>query len=166
MTDEMADDDAPPVPAKKKRGMVFLLLIIGLPLLLIGGAAGAYFAGLFDSMLGGKAASETAASKPKETVFYDLPDMLVNLNTGGKKTSFLKIGVSLQIEAKTDEPKIVAVQPRIIDTFQSYLRELRPEDLRGSAGLYRLREELLIRVSAAAAPIKVDDVLFKEMLVQ
>jgi flagellar protein FliL len=56
--------------------------------------------------------------------------------------------------------------PRIIDNFQVYLRELRVEDLRGSGGIYRLREELLTRVNAATAPAKVVDVLFKEMLVQ
>jgi flagellar FliL protein len=56
--------------------------------------------------------------------------------------------------------------PRIMDNFQVYLRELRIEDLKGSAGMYRLREELLVRVNAAAAPAKVRDVLFKEMLVQ
>ena len=56
--------------------------------------------------------------------------------------------------------------PRIVDNFQVYLRELRLEDLRGSAGLYRLREELLSRVNIAAQPAQVNDVLFKEMLVQ
>jgi len=56
--------------------------------------------------------------------------------------------------------------PRIIDNFQVYLRELRLEDLRGSAGMYRLREELLTRVVAAAQPVRVKDVLFKEMLIQ
>ena len=55
---------------------------------------------------------------------------------------------------------------KIIDNFQTYLRELRIEDLRGSAGMYRLREELFVRVNAAAAPVKVKDVLFREMLVQ
>ena len=56
--------------------------------------------------------------------------------------------------------------PRVIDNFQTYLRELRIDDLKGSAGMYRLREELLVRVNAAAAPAKITDVLFKEMLVQ
>jgi flagellar protein FliL len=58
------------------------------------------------------------------------------------------------------------VLPRIIDNFQVYLRELRVEDLKGSGGMYRLREELLLRVNAAVAPAKINDVLFKEMLVQ
>ena len=54
----------------------------------------------------------------------------------------------------------------IRDSFQTYLRELRLDDLRGSAGMYRLREELLTRINVAVQPSKVSAVLFKEMLVQ
>jgi flagellar protein FliL len=102
---------------------------------------------------------------PKPLVFFDLPDFLVNLNSSGKKSNFLKLTVSLQIEKPEDQARLQAVLPRIIDNCQIFLRELRVEDLRGSGGLYRLREELLARVNAVA-PVKVDDVLFKEMLVQ
>ena len=89
----------------------------------------------------------------------------MNLNTGGRKSTFLKIRISLELQ-KADIPKVESIMPRIVDNFQTYLRELRIDDLKGSAGMYRLREELLIRVSAAAAPTKIKDVLFKEMLVQ
>ena len=58
------------------------------------------------------------------------------------------------------------LMPRVIDHFQVYLRELRVDDLHGSAGVYRLKEELLRRVSAAAHPVEVRDVLFKDMLIQ
>jgi flagellar protein FliL len=56
--------------------------------------------------------------------------------------------------------------PRVIDTLITYMRELRPDDLRGSAGLVRLREELLARIKVSAAPARVNDVLFREILVQ
>ena len=32
--------------------------------------------------------------------------------------------------------------------------------------MYRLREELLARIRAAVAPVRVRDILFKEMLIQ
>jgi len=99
-------------------------------------------------------------------VYYELPELLVNLNTDERKSSFLKIRISLEIEVPEDIPRIEQIMPRIVDNFQVYLRELRIEDLQGAAGMYRLREELLTRVSAAAAPIKVKDVLFREMLIQ
>jgi flagellar FliL protein len=92
--------------------------------------------------------------------------MLVNLNTNGRKASYLKLTISLQLDNKLDEPKIDAALPRILDTCQVYMRELRFEDLKGSAGLYRLREELLMRISQVLAPVKIDDVLFKEMVIQ
>ena len=107
-----------------------------------------------------------AKPAPRQTVFFDMPDLIVNLNTGTgtqRRTNFLKISVSLELENPADIPKIQAVMPRIVDNMQSYLRELRAEDLKGSAGLFRLREELLARVNAAAQPAKVNDVLFQEI---
>ena len=101
-----------------------------------------------------------------DAVFYEVPEILVNLNTGARKSTFLKIRVSLEVEKQSDIERIKRMMPRIVDNFQVYLRELRVEDLKGSAGMYRLREEMLVRVSAAVAPAKINDVLFKEMLVQ
>jgi len=56
--------------------------------------------------------------------------------------------------------------PRILDLFTTCLREMRPEELRGSAGTHRLREELIARANLAAPPARVTDVLFVEMLLQ
>ena len=58
------------------------------------------------------------------------------------------------------------VMPRVVDAFQVHLRELRVTDLEGSAGLYRLRDELTKRVNLAVAPNKINAVLFKEIIVQ
>ena len=156
-----------------KSGRKRLLIVIAAVLVLIlGGAAAAYFTGLLQpviDMLGGKDAPVEDPNAPAvsgDAVFYDLAEMLVNINTGGRKSVYLKIRVSLELENTDDIVHIEAVMPRIIDNFQVYLRELRIEDLKGSAGMYRLREELLKRVNVAVAPAKVNDVLFKEMLVQ
>lgn len=169
MADEAIDDG---LAGNRRRGSKRLIILVLLAvLLMVGTAAGLYFSGIASTLLGrGEDKAETKAEAPpppKVAVFYDdLPDMLVNLNTGNRKSSFLKLHVSLQIENEEDKAKIKLVQARIVDTFQTYLRELRLEDLKGSAGLYRLREELLMRVNAAVAPVRVDDVLFTEMLVQ
>ncbi|OKH89031.1 flagellar basal body-associated FliL family protein [Thalassospira sp. TSL5-1] len=164
-----------------KRGSKKLLIVIVLlVLLLIGGAAAAYFTGLLqpviDMVTGGSSQTteETASDKsieqapgvPENVGFVDLPEILVNLNAGSGKQSYLKIRVSLEVADQTMVPEVEQMMPRIVDNFQVYLRELRPEDLAGSEGMFRLREELLIRVSAAAKPAKINDVLFKEMLVQ
>jgi flagellar FliL protein len=158
--EEGAEGGAPKSSKKK-----LIILIVGPLLLLLMVAGGLFFTGI----IGGGARHEAQEEKkeaPKQTVFFDLPDLLVNINSGAKKASFLKMSISLEIDSAMDVPKVQAVMPRIIDNFQVYLRELRIEDLKGSSGLYRLREELLLRVNAAAAPAKINDVLFKEMLVQ
>ena len=154
--------------SKKKK----LIIIVAILLLVVGGAAAAFFTGLLEPVIamisGGKEGPKTADGKTVASlgVFHDLPEILVNLNTSGNKSRFLKMKVSLEIGSEADGAIIDAVKDRVMDNFQVYLRELRIEDLEGSAGLYRLREELLRRVRAAAAPAHIKDVLFKEMLVQ
>ena len=173
MATATANEEIEAVPAEgeaKGRGKSKLMIIVGsvVALLLVAGT-GLYFTCMLDSLMGKKKEAPAAveAPPPKPLVFFDLPDFLVNLNSGGaKKASFLKLSVSLELEKQEDTARLQAVMPRIVDNFQIYLRELRIDDLRGSGGIYRLREELLARVNAAVAPVKVNDVLFKEMLVQ
>ena len=185
ISDELddAEDGEESEGGSKKSGGKRKLLMIVLPILLLGGGgAGVFFSGLADSLLGkdknievaGDHGAEAAAAQGDESghgsergnVYFELPQMLVNLSSSGRRTSFLKIVVSLELTSEEDKARLESALPRIIDNFQVYLRELRVEDLRGSAGLYRLREELLFRVNAAVSPARVTDVLFKEMLVQ
>jgi flagellar FliL protein len=173
MTDQALDEDLPasetgeeqePAPRFSRKKLI-MFGAAGLGLLLVSGG-GLYAVGALDRFTGHKEVAAEPPAPPKPAVFFDLPDLLVNLNAAGRKASFLKLSVSLELEKQEDVARLQAVMPRIIDNFQVYLRELRIEDLRGSGGIYRLREELLSRVNAAAAPAHVSDVLFKEMLVQ
>ena len=166
---EAASTDGEAEGGKKKPSKKTLIIIAlaGL-LVLVAGTVGTLFVlGAFGHKATPEetAAAEEAALKGK-TVYVALGDLLVNLSGEGKHPNFLKIKVSLELADPKDQPMIEAIKPRIIDNFQVYLRELRIEDLRGSAGLYRLREELLLRVTEAAQPVRVRDVLFQEMLVQ
>ena len=100
-------------------------------------------------------------------MFVDLPEVLVNLsNTGTDRTQYLKVKIVLELPDQIMIAQIQPVMPRVMDAFQTYLRELRPSDLDGSAGLYRLKEELTRRVNASIAPGKINAVLFKEIVVQ
>jgi flagellar FliL protein len=118
-------------------------------------------------LLGHGHKAEVAAQPAKPAVFLDMPEVLVNLNnTGSDRTQYLKVKVVLEVPDQKLTEEIAPVMPRIMDTFQTYLRELRPTDLDGSAGLYRLKEELTRRVNIAIAPNKVNAVLFKEIVVQ
>ena len=103
----------------------------------------------------------------KPPIFVDMPDVLVNLSSsGGDRTQYLKVKIVLELPDEAMSAQIQPIMPRLMDTFQTYLRELRPTDLDGSAGLYRLKEELTRRVNAAIAPNRINAVLFKEIVVQ
>jgi flagellar FliL protein len=136
-------------------------------LLAIGG--GAYF--FFFS--GSDKPTELAAGAPPplpptppNVTFYDVPDILVNIQGADAAPAYLKLSVSLELDGPEEEAGLKALMPRIVDQFQGYLRELRMDDLKGSAGVVRLKEELLRRINASAAPYRVRDVLLKQMLVQ
>lgn len=177
-------------PPKRKLTKKHLTLIAIAAVVLLGGAigAGVYFFSGSDEKSdteaalshGGESASTKAHGEKGETddgdtteedphvapTFFSLGDILVNLSGDGKRPNFLKITINLELADPKDVPSLEALKPRIVDQFQVYLRELRVEDLRGSAGLYRLREELLLRVTEVIHPIRVRDVLFQELLVQ
>lgn len=174
MADEFDDDDELAEGEEGGRsgrsGLIKILLFVVAPVfvLLIAGGGAAYFFGLFDSLFGPSADERAAESQQADSLghFFELEEMLVSMGRAGRKSSFLKLRISLELEKKEDEQRIKAVMPRIVDNFQVFLRGLRIEELQGSHGLYRVKEELLQRVNAAAQPVKVKDVLFKEMLVQ
>ena len=131
-------------------------------LLLAGGGAGAYF-----FFFAGKHEAKTKTPAAKTEVFVDLPEVMVNLSNGrGERTQYLKIKIVLELPEQKMVEQIQPIMPRVMDAFQTYLRELRPSDLDGSAGLYRLKEELTRRVNAAIAPSRINAVLFKEIVVQ
>lgn len=151
--------------AGKSGSKAKLLIIAGVALfVLLGGAGGYVF--MFTDMFGGGGHEEEVAEGAPAVIFYDLPEMVVNLQSGTKKKTYLKILLSLELDEDQDLTMLHKVLPRIVDQFHVYLRELRATDLHGSAGIYRLKEELLRRVATAARPVIIRDVLFKEMLVQ
>jgi flagellar FliL protein len=149
--------------AKPKRKLPLKLILIAVAGLAVLGGGGT--AAFFMFAAPKDATHEVAAVKP--AVFFDLPDVLVNLANGGnERTQYLKVKVVLEVPDQALIAQIQPLLPRVMDAFQTYLRELRPTDLDGSAGLYRLKEELTRRVNAAIAPSHINAVLFKEIVVQ
>lgn len=146
------------------------LLLIAAPLLLVALATGGYFGGFLDPLLGRKpstaAGADQEAARHRPPAFVDLPELITNLDTGGRRTSYVKLRAKIEIAREEDAQAIQAAMPRIVDLLQTYLREMHPDELRGSVGTYRLREELLARIDAAVAPVQAEDVLFVELIVQ
>jgi flagellar FliL protein len=107
------------------------------------------------------------AAPPKPPSFVEVPDMMVNLvGAPGERVQYLKVKIVLEVKEEKQVEQIKPTLPRVTDLFQTYLRELRPTDLNGSAGLFRLKEELTKRVNLALAPQTVSAVLFREIIVQ
>jgi flagellar protein FliL len=160
--DEATEQEAEGASAPKKKLPIKLIaMAVGGLVVLGGGGTGAYMA------FSGPKEVKPAPTAVKPPAFVDLPEVLVNLSSAGSdRTQYLKIKVVLELSDQALMAQIQPVMPRLMDTFQTYLRELRPTDLDGSAGLYRLKEELTRRVNASIAPNKVNAVLFKEIVVQ
>ena len=139
------------------------LIIAAVAVLLIVSSAATWF--FFFRHHGDEAHAE--AAPPKPPVFVEVPEMLVNLvGSPGERVQYLKVRVVLEMKEDRQVDAIKPTMPRVTDIFQTYLRELRPADLNGSAGLFRLREELTRRVNTAIAPNQVSAVLFREIIVQ
>jgi flagellar protein FliL len=157
--DATADGDA----AAPKRKLPLKLIVIAAAGLVVlgGGGTGAYL------FFGGHKDAKAGAAPVKAATFFDVPEVLVNLsNPGNDRTQYLKVKIVLELPDPALTPQVQTAMPRVMDAFQTYLRELRPTDLDGSAGLYRLKEELTRRVNAALSPSRINAVLFKEIVVQ
>ena len=153
---------------KKWSGKRIVMVAAPVLLLLIGGGAAAtmFFGGEEAAQPTDPAAIVAASGAGAQIVYVDLPDILVNLKSTDRNSSYLKLSIALEVSGQPQADEIRKMMPRITDSFQVYLRELRIDDLSGSAGMFRLKEELLRQVNTTIAPFKINDVLFKEMLVQ
>ncbi len=168
--------------ASKGGGLKLVVILAAVLVLAGGGGAAAWFLGLF----GGKSEAAAAANAagpgpeaghgaPAETAsgaavpvptFVDLPDLLVNLKSTNKRPRFLKLKVALEVLDQRTADHVKTLTPRIMDSFQLFLRALDAEEIQGSQGMLILKEELLARINQAVAPSRVADVLFKEILIQ
>jgi flagellar protein FliL len=163
------DSGAEALAGPKQQGGKRKLIAMGAPVLVVALGAGLWFSGVLPRLLGhGEAAHGEAhgEAKPAAPVFFEMPEMVANLNGNPRRPSYLKLQAKLELTRKEDAAILQAAMPRLLDLFQTYLREMRPEELRGSAGTHRLREELIARANLAAAPARITDVLFTELLVQ
>ncbi len=164
--------------AAPKKGKKKLIFIVGGVVLLLAIGGGLFAAGIIG---GGEkkgpdgkpeltkeesAAAQAAAIAASKPVYYELPEFLVNLNSTTSHVSFLKMSVTLELRDAAAVATMDANKPRIMDIFNTYLRELHPTDVQGSAGIYRLRTELLSRLNSTIEDGSVKDILFGEIIVQ
>jgi len=152
--DKPGEQDAGGQPNRKRK----LVVVGAAALLALGGGGGAYM-----WLVGGEAPAAAAAETPDN--FVDIPPMTVNLRTADGDTRFLKVHLML-VPGKAENAEIEKRLPLIIDSYQPFLRELRPEDLSGSAATFRLKEEMLVRANAVLGAGSVRDVLIQDLIQQ
>jgi flagellar protein FliL len=159
---EKAEGGAAEETAAAPKGKLKLIIAAVGVLVILGGGGGWFF-----FLRGHGEEKHAEAPPPKPPSFIEVPEMLVNLQgVPGERVQYLKVKLTLEVKEEKQVETIKPTLPRVTDLFQTYLRELRPIDLNGSAGLFRLKEELTRRVNAAVAPNEVSAVLFKEIVVQ
>jgi flagellar FliL protein len=152
------EEGSAPTTGKRK-----LIIIVSAAMVLVLGSVGGYL--MFFTKKHDGETKEVTVVKP--SVFMDVPEVMVNMASGaGERTQYLKVKIVLEVKEQPLVAEITPLLPRVMDIFQTYLRELKPSDLNGSAGMFRLKEELTRRVNAAISPRQVNAVLFKEILVQ
>ncbi len=159
-----AEAEVDSAAASPKGGKRKLIIIAAAAIVVLLGGAGLYL--FLSSGSSAEAEKAAAAAHAPATFIFNLPPMTVNLNNEGEGEAFMKLVVALEV---ANQEMMAEIQPRmakVVDAFQVYLRELRKSDLEGSAGIYRLKEELLRRVNVAIYPSRVESILFKEILVQ
>jgi flagellar FliL protein len=163
MADSDDKEDGAEAAAAPKKSRKKVIIMAAAALLLAGGGGATWF--FFFRAHGEEVRAEAAA--PKAPIFVDVPEVLVNLvGAPGERIQYLKVKVVLEVREEKQVETIKPTMPRVSDIFQTYMRELRPADLNGSAGLFRLKEELTRRVNLAVAPGQVNAVLFKEIVIQ
>jgi flagellar FliL protein len=170
VVDPQHEQDAPTSPQEPvKSGGKRRLILLAVPVVLVAAAvSGLWITGIAPRLLGLQHAAPAAsdAAKPPIPVYVDLPEMISNLNGNPRRPSYVKLQARLELSSDKDLERVKAALPRLQDLFQTYLRDMHPEELSGSAGTYRLREELIARANLAVAPAHVANVLFLQILVQ
>jgi len=167
--------------AKPKAGKKKLLIIAGAgaAVLLLGGGGAAYML-----MSGGSEAQESAdhggahkshakaaakhgggEGEEGKDAFVDVPPMIVNLRSPDGTARFLKVHIAI-VPGEMTGDEIKTQLPVLLDAYQPFLRELRPEDLAGSAAVFRVKEELLVRATNALGEDSIKDILIQDLVQQ
>ena len=161
-TSEESEDAAVPAEGKSKKRLVVIAAAV---LLLAGGGGTAAYLTLGSNGKGSEA--EAKAEAPEEAAaFVEVPPMTVNLRSADGQARFLKIRFVLVPAEASGEEQVKEKLPLILDSFQPFLRELRPEDLAGSAAVFRLKEEMIVRTARVLGPDVVRDVLIQDLIQQ
>lgn len=184
MSAEIVEDKSgQPVAATSKRDRKLILVGAGVAALAVLGAGGGAYMFLSSGAEARGSASAGHDGGPKELAddkpgahgegavrdddnFIDVPAIVVNLRSPDGAARYLKLHFMLVPGPNGEAARLKDKLPLILDAYQPFLRELRPEDLAGSAAVFRVKEEMLIRANSVAGEGAVKDILIEDLVQQ
>lgn len=144
--------------SKKK---LFLIIGVVAVLLLGGGGGGAYF--MF--FAGEEKPEEVVVIPPGPPVYHEIQQMIVDLKKTGSRTNYIKLKVVIEIVTR-DLPILQGKELKIVDQLQGYLRSKTRDDVSGAAGTELMRTGITEIVEKIMGDVKIEGVLFREILLQ
>ena len=149
------------VASRRKRSRRIKLIGLG-ALLVVGLGAGGF--ALWSS--GGEEAEAVTPAVSSSAKFVDAPPMLINVHDADGRAHFLKLRFVIVAANENKADEVKDKMPLIVDSLQSFLRELRPDDLAGSAAVYRIKEEMMVRMRRGFGAGSIQDVLIQDLIEQ
>lgn len=155
----ISPDDKIPIIEKKSNKKFILITLVCAFLLFVGSMV---YKVMFSPYL-----SNTEGYSDHTVMFLTVDDITVNLRQGiDHDNAWLKVKISLEIHGKNNYDIALKMMPKIVDIFQTYLKELRKSDLDGSFGIYKIKDEMLLRINAILYPVKIEAILFQDFIMQ
>jgi flagellar FliL protein len=166
----MATTTAPQQAAPASPGPVKRIILIALIALIAAGAAGAGMWFFMSKRAPVAASVEAAPATPAAPLFFPLESMTVNLQSDDGQQHFLRIGLTLKLGDAATQQVLTDHMPEVRSRILLALSNKHPEELAPLEGKRALAAELKTLISEptdhGAAPIRVQDVLFTEFVVQ
>ncbi|MCQ0091819.1 flagellar basal body-associated protein FliL [Roseovarius sp. M141] len=165
----MADkkEDTGETPVKRSK----MPLIMGLVLALAGGGGGFY--AVHSGLLFASDSQASAPAGPMDdshrkvgampvVAYVPIEPLVISLGKG-MSGRHLRFRAELEV-IPAYRAEVEQLLPRVVDVLNTYLRALKLEDLTDSAGLLRLRAQMLRRVQVVTGGDRINDLLIMEFV--
>ncbi|MGF6442692.1 flagellar basal body-associated protein FliL [Paraburkholderia youngii] len=166
----MATTTAPQQAAPASPGPMKRIILIVLIALIAAGAAGAGVWFFMSKRAPVAVSAEAAPAQSAVPLFFPLESMTVNLQSDDGQQHFLRIGLTLKLGDAGTQQALTDHMPEVRSRILLALSNKHPEELAPLEGKRALAEELRTLITEpterGAAPIRVQDVLFTEFVVQ
>lgn len=166
-------EQTPSMAPEKKRKIVMIAMIATTAISLLGGGTAVVI--VLTQGVGGGAPEvveiDTTALRdpgPEDLpIYHEFPEQTVDIKTKGRRTRFVRIRMVAELYFPENLARLQAMEPKILDGMQTYLRAHTAKELSGRKGTKAIRAAFnAITIEAMGKAHKVNAILFKEILIQ